>query len=149
MSCWKCYKKGHIQRECQGNYIHPGNLTDDCRAERWLPSLNKAPKEGLKASALSGGKNRIYLEGSIYCIPCLMLVDTRTDVTILRGNLARILKERLIYATPNISNKTATGEKAGKLDASIECGFRKFEHRVYVADITDSCILSLYFLQKF
>ncbi|GBM55722.1 hypothetical protein AVEN_275556-1, partial [Araneus ventricosus] len=48
--------------------------------------------------------------------------------------------------------KTATGEKAniqGKLDASIECGSRKFQHRVYVADNTDSCILGLVFLQKF
>ncbi|GBN95539.1 hypothetical protein AVEN_195752-1 [Araneus ventricosus] len=47
--------------------------------------------------------------------------------------------------------KTATGEKAKiqeKLDASIECGSRKFQHRVYVADITDSCILGLEFLQK-
>ncbi|GBM07746.1 hypothetical protein AVEN_51166-1 [Araneus ventricosus] len=53
---------------------------------------------------------------------------------------------------PNLTLKTATGEKAkiqGKLDASIECGSRKFQHRVYVADITDSCILGLDFLQKF
>ncbi|GBM98343.1 hypothetical protein AVEN_46642-1 [Araneus ventricosus] len=47
--------------------------------------------------------------------------------------------------------KTATGEKAkiqGKLNASIECGSRKFHHRFYVAEITDSYILGLYFLQK-
>ncbi|GBM38480.1 hypothetical protein AVEN_24577-1 [Araneus ventricosus] len=42
--------------------------------------------------------------------------------------------------------KTATGEKAKiqrKRDASIECRSRKFQHRVYVADITDSYILGL------
>ncbi|GBM72791.1 hypothetical protein AVEN_230346-1 [Araneus ventricosus] len=53
---------------------------------------------------------------------------------------------------PNMTLKTATGEKAkvqGKLDASIECGSRKFQHRIYVADITDSCILGLNLLQKF
>ncbi|GBN10268.1 hypothetical protein AVEN_153179-1 [Araneus ventricosus] len=53
---------------------------------------------------------------------------------------------------PNLTLKTATGEKAkiqGKLDAPIECGSRKFQHRDYVADITDSCILGLDFLQKF
>ncbi|GBM02230.1 hypothetical protein AVEN_108790-1 [Araneus ventricosus] len=47
---------------------------------------------------------------------------------------------------------TATGEKAeiqGKLDASIACGSKKFHHRVYVADITDPCILRLDFLKKF
>ncbi|GBL92594.1 hypothetical protein AVEN_123772-2 [Araneus ventricosus] len=51
-----------------------------------------------------------------------------------------------------VISRTATGEKAkiqGKLDASIECGSRKFQHRVYAADITDSCILGLDFLQKF
>ncbi|GBM12043.1 hypothetical protein AVEN_256124-1 [Araneus ventricosus] len=37
----------------------------------------------------------------------------------------------------------------GKLDASIECGSRKFQHRVYIAYIPDSCILGLDFLQKF
>ncbi|GBN09455.1 hypothetical protein AVEN_116682-1 [Araneus ventricosus] len=48
--------------------------------------------------------------------------------------------------------KTATGEKTkmqGKLDASIEGESRKFQHRVYVSEIIDSCILGLDFLQKF
>ncbi|GBM39276.1 Transposon Ty3-I Gag-Pol polyprotein [Araneus ventricosus] len=35
------------------------------------------------------------------------------------------------------------------MDESIECGSRKFHHIMYVADITDSCILGLDFLQKF
>ncbi|GBN76452.1 Retrovirus-related Pol polyprotein from transposon 297 [Araneus ventricosus] len=34
------------------------------------------------------------------------------------------------------------------MDASIECGSRKFHHIIYVADIKDSCILSLDFLKK-
>ncbi|GBO25604.1 Retrovirus-related Pol polyprotein from transposon 412 [Araneus ventricosus] len=46
---------------------------------------------------------------------------------------------------------TASGEKAeihGKLDAAIECGSRKFQHRIYVSDFIDPCILGLDFLQK-
>ncbi|GBM33259.1 Retrovirus-related Pol polyprotein from transposon 412 [Araneus ventricosus] len=81
-----------------------------------------------------------------------MLVDTGANVTLLRTDLAQKLKEQLIYTAPNISLKTATGEKTeirGKLDASIECGSRKFHHRIYVADVTDPCILGLGFLQKF
>ncbi|GBO40219.1 hypothetical protein AVEN_154250-1 [Araneus ventricosus] len=81
-----------------------------------------------------------------------MLVDTGANITLLRTDLAQELKEQLIYTTPNISLKTATGEKTeirGKLDESIECGSRKFHHRIYVADITDTCILGLDFLQKF
>ncbi|GBO23010.1 hypothetical protein AVEN_27754-1 [Araneus ventricosus] len=47
---------------------------------------------------------------------------------------------------------TATGEKTEireKLDASIECGSRKLHHRIYVADITDPCILGQDFIQIF
>ncbi|GBM05739.1 hypothetical protein AVEN_55833-1 [Araneus ventricosus] len=117
-----------------------------------IPILNKSPEEGLKVSAVSRGGNGLYLEGSICDFPCLFLVDTGTNITLLRADLARKLKEQLIYTAPNLTLKTATGEKAkiqGKLDASTECGSRKFRHRVYVADITDSCILVLDFLKKF
>ncbi|GBM70035.1 Retrovirus-related Pol polyprotein from transposon 412 [Araneus ventricosus] len=127
-------------------------LTCGRLAEQKIPTLNKSPEEGLKVSTLSGGGNGLYLKGSICDIPCLFLVDTSTNITLLRADLAHKVKERLIYTAPNLTLKTATGEKAkiqGRLDASIECGSRKFQHRVYVADITDSCILGLDFLQKF
>ncbi|GBO23546.1 hypothetical protein AVEN_216606-1 [Araneus ventricosus] len=119
---------------------------------RSLPFLNKSPEEGLNVSALCGGRNGLYSEGFICGIPCLMLVDTGADITLVKTDLAQKLKEKFIYTAPNISLKTATGEKAkihGKLDATIECGSRKFQHRIYVADITDPCILGLDFLQKF
>ncbi|GBL95526.1 hypothetical protein AVEN_54128-1 [Araneus ventricosus] len=70
----------------------------------------------------------------------------------LRTDLTQKLKENFTYTAPNISLKTATGEKAeiyGKMDASIECGSRKYQHRIYVADITDPSILGLDFLQRF
>ncbi|GBM09108.1 hypothetical protein AVEN_5290-1 [Araneus ventricosus] len=134
LTCWKCFKKGHVQRACQVNDVHSRKLTCGRLAEQKIPTLNKSPEEGLNVSTLSGGGNGLYLKGSICEIPCLFLVDTGTNITLLRADL------------------TATGEKAkiqGKLDASIECGSRKFQHRVYVADITDSCILGLDFLHKF
>ncbi|GBL95097.1 hypothetical protein AVEN_106056-1 [Araneus ventricosus] len=152
LTCWKCLKKGHVQRACQVNDVHSRKLTCGRLAEQNIPTLNKSPEEGLKVSTLSGGGNGLYLKGSICDIPCLFLVDTGTNITLLRADLAHKVKERLIYTAPNLTLKTATGEKAkiqGKLDASIECGSRKFQHRVYVADITDSCILGLDFLQKF
>ncbi|GBO30287.1 hypothetical protein AVEN_52505-1 [Araneus ventricosus] len=152
VTCWKCNKKGHVQRECQAITSNQEKLTNGCLAGRRLPSLNRAPEEGPRVSSLSGKKNGLYLEGSICGIQCLMLVDTGANITLLRTDLAQKLKEQLIYTAPNISLKTATGEKTeirGKLDAPIECGSRKFHHRIYVADITDPCILGLDFLQKF
>ncbi|GFU48754.1 retrovirus-related Pol polyprotein from transposon opus [Nephila pilipes] len=81
-----------------------------------------------------------------------MLVDTGVNVTLLRTDIAQKLNQQFIYVAPNIFLKTATGEKAniyGKLDASIECGSRRFQHKVCVADITDPCILGLDFLREF
>ncbi|GBN10374.1 hypothetical protein AVEN_25568-1 [Araneus ventricosus] len=137
-------QEGARSKGVPGDYFDPGKLTYGCLAGRRLPSLNKAPEEGQRVSSLSGKKNGLYLEGSICGIQCLMLVDTGANVTLLRTDLAQKLKEQLIYTGPNISLKTVTGEKTeirGKLDASIECGSRKFHHRIYVADITDPCIL--------
>ncbi|GBN04184.1 hypothetical protein AVEN_188654-1 [Araneus ventricosus] len=105
----------------------------DSLAGRGLPFLNKATEERLKVSALCGGRNGLYLEGTICGIPCLMLVDTGANVTLVRTDLAQKLKENFIYTAPNISLKTITREKAeihGKLDAAIECGSRKFQHRI-------------------
>ncbi|GFU46007.1 retrovirus-related Pol polyprotein from transposon 297 [Nephila pilipes] len=83
-----------------------------------------APVEGLKISALSEKKNGLYLEGSIWGVPCLMLVDTGANVTLLRTDIGQKLNQQFIYTAPNIL-KTAT------------------------ADIPDPCILGLEFLREF
>ncbi|GBM64623.1 hypothetical protein AVEN_91696-1 [Araneus ventricosus] len=51
---------------------------------RRMPFLIKAPEEGLKVSALCGGRNGLYLEGSVCGIPCSMLEDTGANVTLVR-----------------------------------------------------------------
>ncbi|GBN08914.1 hypothetical protein AVEN_255589-1 [Araneus ventricosus] len=117
-----CFKKRHVQRVCQANDTQSGKLACCRFAERKIPALNKTPEEGLKVSALSGGGNELYLERSICNIPCLFLVDTGTNITLLRADLGHKLKERLICTAPNMTLKTTTGEKAkiqGKFYASI------------------------------
>ncbi|GBM54304.1 hypothetical protein AVEN_234126-1 [Araneus ventricosus] len=94
---WKCNKKGHVQRECQTISPSREKLMYGRPAGRRLPFLNKTPEEGLKVSALFGGKNGLYLEGSVCGIPCLMLVDTGANVTLVRTDLAQKLKENFIY----------------------------------------------------
>ncbi|GFS68887.1 uncharacterized protein NPIL_456591 [Nephila pilipes] len=81
-----------------------------------------------------------------------MLGDTGANVTLLRTDIAQKLNQQFIYTAPNIFLKTAISEEAnihGKLDASIECGSRRFQHEVYEADITYPCILGLDFLREF
>ncbi|GBM19309.1 hypothetical protein AVEN_218026-1 [Araneus ventricosus] len=109
LTCWKCFKEGHVQRACQVNDVHSRKLTCGRLAERKIPTLNKSPEEELKVSTLSGGGNGLYLKGSICDIPCLFLVDTGTNITLLRADLAHKVKERLIYTAPNLTLKTATG----------------------------------------
>ncbi|GFT02905.1 retrovirus-related Pol polyprotein from transposon 297 [Nephila pilipes] len=80
-----------------------------------------------------------------------MLVDTFANVTLLRTDIAQKLNQQFIYTALNIFLKTANGKKVnkhGKLDASIECGSRRIQHKVYVADITNPCILGLDFLRE-
>ncbi|GBN46834.1 hypothetical protein AVEN_228689-1 [Araneus ventricosus] len=74
------------------------------------------------------------------------------------GYIRATLKSRSIM--PNFSKKSDFKcvvdikkkkwyDDGWRWSASIESGSRKFQHRVYVADITDSCILGLDFVQKF
>ncbi|GBM91214.1 hypothetical protein AVEN_15494-1, partial [Araneus ventricosus] len=63
VTCWKCNKKGHLQREYQTISPNREKLMYGRPTGRRLPFLNKTPEEGLKVSALCGGRNGLYLEG--------------------------------------------------------------------------------------
>ncbi|GBM20925.1 hypothetical protein AVEN_253726-1 [Araneus ventricosus] len=54
----------------------------------------------------------------------------------VRTDLAQKMKENFIYTAPNISLKIHTGEKAEIYGnwCAIECGSRKFQHKIY--DVT-------------
>ncbi|GBN93536.1 hypothetical protein AVEN_169936-1 [Araneus ventricosus] len=122
------------------------HLTQFYRTE--LKTRRQRPRESLQV--LSADVERLMSKcrgkGSICGIQCLIWVDTGENVTLLRTDLTQKFKEQLIYTAPSISFKIASGEETeihGKLDASFECGSRKFHHRIYVADITDPCIFGL------
>ncbi|GBN55348.1 Retrovirus-related Pol polyprotein from transposon 297 [Araneus ventricosus] len=76
---------------------------------RRQPFLNKAPEEGLNVSALCGERNGLYLVGSICGIPCLMLVDTGANVTLI-SHPVRVL---------SLDNKPKTVDK-GAVIATYE-----------------------------
>ncbi|GBM21532.1 hypothetical protein AVEN_85342-1 [Araneus ventricosus] len=97
-----------------------GHRTLFSLGEQKIPTLNESLEGGLKVSALSGGENGLYLEGSICDILCLFLVDTGTNITLLRADLARKLKERLIYMAPNLTLKTATDLEKNEIQTGSE-----------------------------
>ncbi|GBN99244.1 hypothetical protein AVEN_156534-1 [Araneus ventricosus] len=82
-------QKGARTERVPDDYFQPGKLTYGRLAGRRLPFLNKAPEKGRKVSTLCGKKNGLYLEGSIYGIPCSMLVDTGANVTLLEQTWPR------------------------------------------------------------
>ncbi|GBO22588.1 hypothetical protein AVEN_120756-1 [Araneus ventricosus] len=55
VTCWKCFKKGHVQRACQVNDVYSRKLTCGRLAEQKIPTLNKSPEKELKVYALRGG----------------------------------------------------------------------------------------------
>ncbi|GFS86176.1 retrovirus-related Pol polyprotein from transposon 297 [Nephila pilipes] len=125
VTCWQCNKKGHLKRFCQAIKPNQENYSKAVLGGAKAAFSKKTPVEGLKISALSGKKNGLYLEGSICGVPCLMLVDTGANVTLLRTNIAQKLNQQFIYTVPNIFLKAVN------------------------ADITDPCILDLNFLREF
>ncbi|GBO34489.1 hypothetical protein AVEN_109544-1 [Araneus ventricosus] len=46
VTCWKCFKKGHVQRACQVNDFYSEKLNYCPLAERTIPSLNKSLERG-------------------------------------------------------------------------------------------------------
>ncbi|GBM21987.1 Retrovirus-related Pol polyprotein from transposon 297, partial [Araneus ventricosus] len=105
VTCWKCNKKGHIQRECQTISPNREKLMYGRPMGRRLPFLNKAPEEGLKVSALCGGRNgRIYLRYPLFDVAsadhsklCSVLAKEKTIIP------AR--SECLIQGVPEASGK--------------------------------------------
>ncbi|GBM43510.1 hypothetical protein AVEN_96177-1 [Araneus ventricosus] len=78
-----------------------------------MPSLNKAPEEGLKASALSGGENGLYTEGSICGVPVF-------DVGGHRGTFG---------------NRTGASQKASSTGQGTKDDFRATDHHFKEDDL--------------
>lgn len=81
-----------------------------------------------------------------------MLVDTGANVTLLRTHLAKNLTEIFIKLASSILLKIVIGNRVnthGELHAVINFGSRIFEHKIYITDITEQCIIRLDFLKKF
>lgn len=116
------------------------------------PSQKNTPNYQLKISSISGGDLGLYVEAEMNHKQYKFIVDTGANVTIIRPDVAQDMDRPLQHAGSSVLLKTVTGDEIkilGIMNVSITFGHRTYHHRVYVANITDPCILGLDFLQKF
>ncbi|GFV84297.1 retrovirus-related Pol polyprotein from transposon 412 [Trichonephila clavipes] len=163
LKCWTCGREGHLQRSCR---VRQGAETNSASRKevseklinghlvgRRLPDFGKPHFQVCQISTKSTGENGIFIMGHV-CVnelPCNMIIDTGANVSIIRNDLVKKLKEKLIWIPPRVVLQTVTGEKIdihGKLKVKIKFGDTTYQHAVYVADIADPFILGLDFLKE-
>ena len=100
---------------------------------------------------MRGFTNSFVISGNIEGASCDMVIDTGSNITILRPDiLQRVSKDADIDVHPvNCLLRTVTGETTpvrnrGKL--ALQLGNFKAVHDVWIADIENECILGLDFL---
>ncbi|GFT31399.1 retrovirus-related Pol polyprotein from transposon 412 [Trichonephila clavipes] len=101
----------------------------------------------LQFTAVNGGDKGLYVIGQINNISCRTVLDTGANVSISRKDLTKNSKLSIIWMPPCVSLQTVMGDKIqvhGKANVTLRFGI-DYHHTVYIADITDTCILGLDF----
>ncbi|UYV73056.1 hypothetical protein LAZ67_10001690 [Cordylochernes scorpioides] len=132
----------------------PGKLRIASFSGRKLTgSFENAPDGTIQVSSLRNTENGLVLRGFINGRSCDMVIDTGANVTLVRTDVFQKLypKPAEVRMKP-ISLQTATGELA-KVDhcvlLSIQIGNKIFQHKSYIADIMDECIIGMDVLMQF
>ncbi|UYV82442.1 K02A2.6-like, partial [Cordylochernes scorpioides] len=135
--CWKCGKDGHIRKNCPDNSKKPS-----------APKKNQENYEYLRNT-----ENGLLLRGFINGRSCDLVIDTGANVTLVRTDVFQNLYPKPVEVRMKpISLQTATGERAKVHHCvllSIQIGSKIFQHKGYVADIMDECIIGLDVLRQF
>ena len=117
------------------------------------PATNfKAPMvtEVYKTGTIFGPCNSVWAHGTIEGKNCHITIDTGSNISIVRPDM---LPEGTPTSIQPESSclRTVTGEKApirGKGELQLGIGALVIPHQMWVADITDECILGLDFLER-
>ena len=112
-----------------------------------LASNFKAP-DVFKTGSLSGGEGLVVC-GSINGKECQITVDTGSNISIVRPDLLQGNADSI--QPVNSYLRTVTGETAPLCgQGELQVGIGSFEvlHKMWVADITEECILGLDFLTE-
>ena len=102
---------------------------------------------------MHAGSYSISVEGKIGGTPCDMTVDTGSNITIVRPEYYHCspnrVEETLKIVPVNTCLRTVSGETIpvqGRGEITIKIGDHKTVHDIWIAEITDPCILGLDFL---
>ena len=88
------------------------------------------------------------VQGSVGHRKCCITIDTGSNISIVRPDILDSRAGAVIEPVESCL-KTVTGERApirGRMTVEIRMGSQTFEHEVWIADITDECLLGLDFL---
>ena len=106
------------------------------------------PPYVLKTGTMHAGSNSISVEGKIGGTPCDMTVDTGSNITIVRSDVANRVEETLMIVPVNTCLRTVSGETIpvqGRGEITIKIGDHKTVHDIWISEITDPSILGFRF----
>lgn len=112
-------------------------------------NFNQGPTIVMVSSVDKG----LFVAGSMQSYPVRMLVDTGSNVTIMKTEVFKKISNisEIEVTEVNSTLVTATGESSpfyGKADLLIEIGNHKMQHSVLLADIKNDVILGVDFMEK-
>ena len=155
--CWKCKKRGHYQRDCKKRWSGGVGTVEDATPKPFQESgrksaaVLKAPTEVYKTGSLSSTCNGLVAEGNIEGSDCHITIDTGSNISIVRPDVLQRSSATTSIQPVNSCLKTLTGEEApirGKGQLNLQIGTYVTPHEIWVADITDECIVGLDFLER-
>ena len=103
----------------------------------------------LKTGTVQAQSDSISVKGKIGGTPCEMIVDTGSNITIVRPDVVERVGKALKIVPVKTSLRTVSGEAVpvqGRGEIAIQIGDHQAVHDIWVAEITDPCILGLDFL---
>ena len=109
----------------------------------------ESQKNVLKTGILQTTSDSITVTGMVEGVTCQMVVDTGSNKTIVRPDMVKMVERETKIVPCAETLRTVTGDVApvqGRRELTFQIGSHAAVHDVWVAEITDQCILGLDFL---
>lgn len=111
----------------------------------------KAPSCIYKTGTISGGSDSLSVQGKVQGSPCRCIIDTGSNITIVRPDVVAKVAKKINIKPVDCYLKTVTGEAApvvGRATLHFQIGNFETCQEVWLAEITDPCVIGLDFLVR-